>query len=267
MRPTSSPYLLLGGCRMKAETASRRSTVKYRFLATTLTLVVVGGAVCLSPGMSNEIQKLPPACPIEFAQITSTRLDAGEQTFESLRVLRNGMVEWARWNSSGTLLDHAGPFDAGSETFDQIVSSPAFLKPPEPRRYTGILGRPAYKLEITTVTQSSIETVVLHKMPDDLAALTDRLKRRVPAAPVQPGWYMWTKPYPRQGPADIDLTETRVDSAAAMTLSDAVTTGKLIVQADDSVKAFVSGERSTRIAFVARLVIGDLHFGVLSAKR
>jgi hypothetical protein len=51
-----------------------------------------------------------------------------------------------------------------------------------------------------------------------------------------------------------------------MVLSEAITTGRLIVRADDSIQAFVSGERANRIAFEARLPIGNLLFGVLSAK-
>lgn len=82
--------------------------------------------------MSDEIVNLASTPPVEFVQITSIQLDAGEQTFEAFRILRNGMVEWARWNSSGFLLDRSEPFDMGSETFDQVVSSPVFLKPPDP---------------------------------------------------------------------------------------------------------------------------------------
>jgi len=178
---------------------------------------------------------------VEFVQITSMRLDAGEQTFEAFRILRSGMVEWARWNSSGHLLDHAEPRDMGSETFDRVVSSPSF-------------------------SGSGIDAVSMNKMPDDIAELTNKIRRGVKAISVQPGWYIWTKPYPQIGKADIDISESRCDSAIAMVLSEAIATGRLIVRADDSIQAFVSGERANRIAFEAKLPIGNLLFGVLSAK-
>jgi hypothetical protein len=203
---------------------------------------------------------------VEFVQITSMRLDAGEQTFEAFRILRSGMVEWARWNSSGHLLDHAGPGDMGSETFDRVVSSPIFLNPPKPPQDDGVLRRPAFRLDIAILSESGIDAISMTKMPDDIAELNDVIRRGVKPIVVQPGWYIWTQPYPQIGKADIDITMARCDSAIAMVLSEAITTGRLIVRADDSIQAFVSGERANRIAFEAKLPIGNLLFGVLSAK-
>jgi hypothetical protein len=203
---------------------------------------------------------------VEFVQITSMRLDAGEQTFEAFRILRNGMVEWARWESSGYLLNHSEPIDMGSEIFDRVLYAPSFLKSPKPCRDDGTLGCPAFRLDMATLLESGIDAVSMTRMPDDIAALTDELRRSVKAIPVQPGWYIWTQPYLKSGKADIDLAEARCDSPFAMVLLEAVATGRLIVRADNSIQAFISGERANRIAFVARLAIGNLLFGVLSAK-
>ena len=203
---------------------------------------------------------------VEFVQITSMRLDAGEQTFEAFRILRNGMVEWARWNSSGHLLDHAEPRDTGSETFDRVVSSPSFLNPPKPPQVDGVLVRPAFRLDMAILSGLGIDAVSMTMMPDDIAKLTDEIRRGVKAISVKPGWYIWTQPSPQIGKADIDIAEARGDSAIAMVLSEAIATGRLIVRADDGIQSFVSGERANRIAFEARLPIGNLIFGVLSAK-
>jgi len=203
---------------------------------------------------------------VEFVQITSMRLDAGEQTFEAFRILRSGMVEWARWNSSGHLLDHAEPRDTGSEAFDKVVSSPSFLNPPKPPQDDDVLVRPAFRLDMAILSGSGIDAISMTKMPDDIAELTDVIRRGVKPIVVQPGWYIWTQPYPQIGKADIDITMARCDSAIAMVLSEAITTGRLIVRADDSIQAFVSGERANRIAFEAKLPIGNLLFGVLYAK-
>lgn len=210
-----------------------------------------------------------PGCAgsmVEFVQITIMRLDAGEQAFEAFRILRSGMVEWARWNSSGHLLDHAEPRNAGSETFDRVVSSLSFLNPPKPPQDDGVLGRPAFRLDMAIFSVSGIEAVSMSKMPNDIAKLTNEIRHSVNAVSVQPGWYIWTQPYPQIGKADIDITEARCDSAIAMMLSEAITTGRLIVQADDSIQSFFSGERAFRTAFEARLPKGNLLFGVLSAK-
>ncbi len=203
---------------------------------------------------------------VEFVQITSMNIDAGKQTFEAFRILRSGMVEWARWNSSGHLLDHAEPRDMCSKIFDRIVSSPSFLNPPKPPQDDGVLKRPAFRLDMVILSGSGIDAVTISKMPDDIAELIDDIRRGVKAISVQPGWYIWTQPYPQIGKADIIIAEAKRDSAIAMLLSEAVATGRLIVRADDSIKSFVSGERANRIAFKARLPTGDLLFGVLFAK-
>jgi len=204
---------------------------------------------------------------VEFVQITSMRLDAGELTFEAFRILRSGMVEWARWNTSGHLLGYAEPRNMGTETFDRVVSSPSFLNPPKPHKYDSILGRPAFRLDIAIFSRSGIDAVSMAKMPDDIAKLTDEIRSGIQAISVQPGWYIWTQPYPQIGKADVDIAEAMCDSAIAMVLSNAVATGRLIVRVEaDTIQSFVSGERANRIAFEARLPIGNMLFGVLSVK-
>lgn len=203
---------------------------------------------------------------VEFVQITSSRLDAGRQTFEAFRILRSGMVEWARWNGSGHLLDHADSCDMGSETFDRVVSSPSFLNPPKLPREDGVLVRPAFKLDMAILSGTGIDAVSMTNMPDDIAELTDEIRQATKAKSVQPGWYIWTQPYLQIGKADIDIAEARCDPAIAMALWEAIATGRLIVRADESIKAFVSGERASRIAFTVRLPIGNLLFGLLSSK-
>jgi hypothetical protein len=109
--------------------------------------------------------------------------------------------------------------------------------------------------------------VSMSEMPDDIAALTDDIRRNVKPIAIQPGWYIWTQPYPQNGEADIDLTEAMQESDIATVLSESVVTGRLIVQVDDqSIQTFISGERANRTAFVARLSVGNLLFGVLSVK-
>lgn len=232
--------------------------------------LLIAGAVYITifnrPDGNNKNKLDEKAGIVEFAQITSMRLDAGEQTFEAFRILRNGMVERARWNSSGRLLDHAEPRNMGSEIFDKVVTSPSFLNPPKSPQDDSVLGRPAFKLDIATLSGSGIHTVSMTKIPDDIAELTDEIRRSIKAISVQPGWYIWTQPYPQIGKADINITESGNDSAIARALSEAVKTGKLIVRADDSIELFVSGERAYRIAFEAELAIGNLLFGVLTAK-
>lgn len=229
-------------------------------------MATIVAIICTSP---TQVAAEQPGCGgsiVEFVQITIMRLDAGEQTFEAFRILRSGTVEWARWNSSGHLLDHSEPLGMGSETFDKVVSSPSFLNPAELPQDDDVLVRPAFRLDMAILSRSGIDAVSMTKMPDDIAELTDVIRRGVKPIPVQPGWYIWTQPYPQIGKADIDITEARCDSAIAMVLSEAITTGRLIMRADDSIQAFLSGERSNRIAFEARLPIGNLLFGVLSAK-
>ena len=245
----------------------KRKVVSIMFRQTILSCMAALVAIVCT-GVTRVAAELPGcgASMVEFVQITSMRLDAGEQTFEAFRILRSGMVEWARWNSSGHLLDHAEPCDMGSKTFDRAVSSPSFLNPPNPPQDDGVLGRPAFRLDMATLLGSGIDAVSMTKMPNDIAELTDEIRRRVKAISVQPGWYIWTQPYPQIGKTDIDIAEARCNSAIAMVLSEAIATGRLIVQANDSIQAFVSGERANRIAFKARLTIGNLLFGVLSAK-
>ena len=215
-------------------------------------------AVAEKPGCGANI--------VEFVQITSMQLVAGKQTFEAFRILRSGMVEWARWNSSGHLLDLADPHDAGSEAFDKIVSSPSFLNPPKPSLNDGTRGRPTFRVDMATLSESGIKAVSMTKIPDDIAEIIEVIRRSVKAISVQPGWYIWTQPYPPIGKADIDLADARCDSAIAMVLSEAIATGRLVVRADNSIQAFLSGERANRIAFEARLAKGNLLFGVLFAE-
>jgi len=229
-------------------------------------IAVVVSIACTGVTRVSAEQPGSGAGVVEFVQITSMRLDAGEQTFEAFRILRSGMVEWARWNSSGYLLDHAEPRDMGSEIFDRIVSSASFSTPPKPPQDDGVLRRPAFRLDMATFTGSGIEAVSMTKMPDDIAKLTDELRRGVKAISVQPGWYIWTKPYPQIGKADVSVADARSDSAIAIVLSKAISTGRLILRTDDSIQTFISGERANRIAFEARLPTGNLLFGVLRAK-
>jgi len=194
------------------------------------------------------------------------RLDAGEQTFEAFRIQRGGSLEWARWTSSGYLLDHAQRRDTDSDLYQRVVSAPSFLKPPESPQHDGTLGRPAFRLEMATLSKSGVHALSMSKFPNDIAALADEFRRRIAATPVRPGWYLWTTPYPAVGKADIDLTEASCDTAVEKALAAAVATGDLIVRADDGIQAFMSGEHASRIAFSARTVAGDLRFGVLYAK-
>lgn len=203
---------------------------------------------------------------VEFVQITSMWLDAGKQTFEAFRILRSGKVEWARWNSSGHLLDHAKPFDTDSETFNKAVSSPSFLNPPKLHQDAGVLGRPAFRLDMAIILKSGIKAISMTKMPDDIANLIDVIRRGIKAISVQSGWYVWTQPYPQISKADIEIANAMCDSAVATALSEAITTGRLIVKADDSIQSFIKGERANRIFFEARLPTVNLIFGVISAK-
>jgi hypothetical protein len=204
---------------------------------------------------------------IDFVQITSGRLDAGEQTFEAFRVLRNGRIESARWTSSGLLLDHAQLREPGSKMFDRVLSSPSVLNPSAAPRDDAALKRPAFRLEVAAFSGATVRVFLsMAEMPDDLARLTDEIRQRQVATPVAPGWYLWTKPYPTSGSADIDLTASKCDSAVDRALSGAVETGSLVVRVSESVCAFISGERASRVEFSARIVGGDLHFGVISAQ-
>lgn len=202
----------------------------------------------------------------EFVQITTMQLDAGEQTFEACRISRSGRVEWARWNSSGFLLTHAQPIDMGSETFDRVVSSSAFLKPSELHRDDGTLGRPGSRIDVVSVSKSGVDIISMAKMPDDIVALIEKIKSGAEAVPVPPGWYIWTKPYPPADRVDIDLTKATCETAVERALSDSIAYGRLIVRTDDTVQEFVSGENAYRSAFSARMAVGDLLFGIVSAR-
>lgn len=215
---------------------------------------------------SAEGQQACAAAIVEFVQITIMRLDAGTQIFEAYRILHSGMVEWARWDNSGHLLAYAEPRDMGSGAFDRAVSSPGFQNPPKPPQDDGALGRPGFRLDMAILSGSGIDAVSMNEMPDDMAELTDEIRRGIKPISVQPGWYIWTQPYPPIGEADIDIAEARGDSTIARLLSESAATGRLIVRADERVQAFVSGERANRIAFEARFAGGNLLFGVLSAK-
>lgn len=203
---------------------------------------------------------------IEFLQITDMRLDAGVQTFESFRVFENGIVEWARWNSSGFLLDHAKPCNMGSDIFDRIRSSPGYSSPPDPSS-KNVVGRPAYRVEMTIMSGSGVESVSMSEMPVDIADITHEIRRNLEPAPVKPGWYVWTQPSLEIDNPDIVIKGTSCDSGIAETLSKAIAAGRLVVPAEnDNVEAFVSGELANRNVFTAGFPDGILLFGILSAK-
>lgn len=202
----------------------------------------------------------------EFAQITTMRLDAGQQTFEAFRILRTAGVEWARWDSSGYLLDHAQIHGESGAVYDRVLSSPSFANHPEPSADGGALGRPAFRLELATFSPSGIRVVSLGKMPDDLAGLTEDIRRRLAPTPVETGWYVWTKPYPAGSHPDVALADAGCGTAVEKALSVAIATGSLIVRADSGIRAYVSGERTSRSEFSASIAEGGLRFGILFAK-
>lgn len=225
--------------------------------------IVVITCTCVMPIASKR-----PGCLtdiIELVQITTMRLDAGIQTFEAFRILRSGMVEWARWDSSRNLLDHAQPLHMGSETFDRVVSSPSFLNPPKPTNENDVLKRQAFRLDMAILSGSGIKAVSITKMPNDISEIIEKIRSGVKPIAVQPGCYIWTQPYPQIGRADIDITGANRDSAIAMVLDESIASGRLIVRADDSIKSYFSSEHANRIAFLAKLPIGNLLFGVLFA--
>lgn len=245
--------------------APRKPPVALTTLASNLIALAIIAYCAAMPVKAAEVGCTQEA--IEFVQITSMRLDAGEQTFEALRIRHDGLVERARWNSLGFLLEYSEPSYFGSEIFNQVLSSAAFLKPPQLSKNDGALGRPSYRLEITALIPSGIDAVFMHQMPADLASLVEMLKSATRATSPQSGWYIWTNPYPAQGKVDVDLTGTGCDSAVTQALSRSLATGRMIIRADDSIQEFASGERASRIAFVARFSLGDLRFGILSTKR
>lgn len=203
---------------------------------------------------------------IEYVQITDMRLDAGVQTFEAFRVLDNGIVEWARWNSSGYLLDHAKPCNMGSDIFDRITSSPSFSSPPDPSQ-KNVVGRPAYRVEMTIMSGSGIESVSMRKMPVDISDITYEIRRNIEPASVKPGWYVWTQPSLEIDNPDIVIGGANCDSGIGETLSKAIAAGRLVVPVgDDNVEAYVSGERANRNVFTAAFPDGILLFGILSAE-
>jgi len=267
-RPQSLPgNLKVLACSHGVAGGSGRSANFRTVLKTILRSVAAVGAIACTDLMSTAAAQ--SGCitgMVEFVQMTSMQLDAGEQTFEAFRVMQSGTVEWARWNSSGYLLDLARLCETDSNIYDKVMSSPSFMDSPKPREDEGTLGREAFRFDAAILSKSGVRGFSTSKMPHDLAALSDELRRRVAATKLRPGLYVWTKPYPSTDKADIDLTKGRCDAPVERALSEALASGSLIVRADDNIQAFVSGERANRIEFSARIAVGDLRFGVLSAK-
>lgn len=203
---------------------------------------------------------------MDFAQITSSKLDAGEQTFEAFRVLRDGRIESAIWNTSGRLLRYSESQNLKPDYFNNIVSLKKLYKSyKSPSLWGNKIGpRQVFSLEISTNIGGEISITESQYFPDSVLTFTDDLRRRMESVKVQSGWYVWTKPYnaPMEK-ADIDLTKVKTDSAVVAALLVAINTGKLIVKADDSIQTFVSGENAYRSVFVAKLAKGQMTFGVL----
>ncbi|NOY35841.1 MAG: hypothetical protein GXP44_02920 [bacterium] len=218
-----------------------------------------------SDGDKDKLSK--PSTAVEFAQITSMRLNNGEQTFEAFRISRGGMVERAHWNSSGYLLGYSGPLTMNDKIFDKAVSSLNRLNSSKSPAKGSALGRPGFRLDIVTQSDSGVKAASTTKMPDDIAILLNELRRGVKAVPAKTGWYIWTQPYPRINKPDIDLAVDGRDSVVAKALIEANKTGRLIIKVDDSIQKFISGERAYRMVFEAKLGQKNLIFGVLTAKQ
>ncbi len=201
---------------------------------------------------------------IEFVQINIMQLNMGVQTFEAFRIFQNGNIEWARWNSVGHLLGHGVLYDSNNHFFDKVVSSPSFIFPPKSLRDENILGRPIFRIDITTLSISGNRIVSMNNLPVDIAEITTQIKNNVKKSFLDSGWYIWTQPYPQIGNIDINLIEASNESGIGAFLLKAIKTGALVIKADeDYIQSFFSGERTNRIAFKARLAKGDLLFGIL----
>jgi hypothetical protein len=236
-----------------------------------ITAIVMAVALVFGglPGVATSQQSVCVSTdPVEFVQITAMQLDAGEETYEAFRILGNGRIEWARWTSYGYLLDYSQSHDGDSDIFNRVLTARSVLKPSKPHRDDGALGRRGFWLEIATLSKSGAQITIVNEIAADLAALIDELRRDVTPAVVQPGLYVWTRPYSLGwfDKPDIDLRRVECDSAVTLALAEALATGQLIVRADDGIQTFIAGERANRIAFSAKLAVSALLFGIVSAK-
>ena len=203
----------------------------------------------------------------EYVQVTRMRLDAGVQTFESFRILRDGTAQWARWNSLGRLLAQAGPKMVSPELFDSVVSHKRTSTGREPADNHGIVrGRPASRVSLVHLFESKVEMAAWSDLPDDIAAVQEQILGGLAAMPVQPGWYVWTEPVPLADQPDLTISETDGNSALVTALLEAAVTGRLIVRAGEGVSRFMSGARAHRIVFKASVHGVGLGFGILSHK-
>lgn len=209
---------------------------------------------------------------LEFVQITSKQLDGDERTFEKFRILRNGIVEWARLNESGHLLDYAEPRNMDRELFNKIITTQSFLSPPhEGTIWEGWEEGHRYPLEIVAMVNSDYKQISLNSIPIDISILIDDLRRNIKAKPTQPGWYMMSlvlvpKPYDSEiglGFGDvniIDLTKSECDSGIAKDISEAIKAGRFISRIDDgSIQPFIFN-KSTSKPFIAKFTGGSLVF-------
>jgi hypothetical protein len=246
-------------------TENRHATIRY--IVFCIVCLTVTGAVFTARASDGQHQHGDSSLGMaEFVQITIMQLDAGEQTFEAFRILPDDVVEWARWNSGGSLLDHAQPFKMNHGIFNKVLSLPSFANPPGPAPEDGALGRPAFRLDMASFTGARVKMISLPDMPEDMAQLISELRDMVQenTTPPRPGWYVWTQPYASVHNPDIDLSEDRCNSPACRAVLQAVKTGKMIVQADSCIQTFISGGRSHRSAFFAKVSLGSLLFGVLT---
>jgi hypothetical protein len=225
-------------------------------------LAVIGCAGVPTASAQSDCSSTAP----DFVQITSMKLDAGDQTFEAFRIRPDGMTEWARWNSSGVLLNLGALRDAKRKDYQKVLSFASVSSARHWLQGGGAPGRPAFRLEIAAVSRSGIRARSMTSMPQNLATLVDELRKRVAVTALRSGSYVWTKPYINTGDIDIDLTTGKCDAGIAAALSGAVVSGSLVVRASDTVRRFVSGERANRMEFVVRIALGEMRFGVVSAR-
>jgi hypothetical protein len=200
-----------------------------------------------------------------FVQTTGMKLDAGVQTFEAFRLHPDGLVEWARWNSGGALLGLGMFQERAARSYETALASASFSERSPDVRNDGPLGRPAASVELTAVSTSAVRTRLIDGMPEDLQTLTDRLRRRVKRVTPRAGSYVWTRPHQTAAAADVDLVG-QCDDGMARLLEEAARSGRLIVGPHAAARAFASGERASRMEFIAKIAIGELRFGVLSVK-
>ncbi len=213
---------------------------------------------------------LQPGCTgniADFVQITTASLDAGVHTFDALRIMRDGTVEWASWNSFGYLLSHAEPQKLEPEIFDRAVTYKDSLVARTAWFKLGISEPgPIFHLEMCVVLDGKMRISASTALPNDLSKLLKDIRGRMPASKVYPGKYIWTQPYNApEEKADMDLTQADCGSTIAKALSQAAS-GRLVIKADDDLSAFGTEENVYRGAFIAKYANGQLLFGILSTK-